>query len=98
MGEPASIQLMMRTPSGKVVPFADWIKTVDMTHMRNDIRKMLIEVHNAVDKLLRSPSPAARTALEQTYFTLMVLLFPIDQPIPVKNEVGSDASEKTGTQ
>ncbi len=88
------IQVVMRTPSGKVVPFAVWVRTLDKDHLRNDIRKMLLEINNAMEKLVRRSDDVARAALEQTYYMLLVLVADTTKPIPVKNEVDGNAEKK----
>ena len=81
------IQVRMKTPSGKIVPFADWVKTLDAPGMQRDIKKMLILINKASMVQARANTPENRAALEQVYYTLMVLLYDVRQPLPVGNEV-----------
>lgn len=82
-----SVQVRMKTPTGQIVLFQDWIRTVPTPHLLNDIKKMLVLVHKASAQAGAVNSTETRAALEATYFHLLVLLYPVDQPLPVKNEV-----------
>jgi len=82
-----SVQVRMKTPTGQIVPFQDWIRSVPTPHLLNDIKKMLVLVHKASAQAGTVNSAETRAALEATYFHLLVLLYPVDRPLPVMNEV-----------
>lgn len=87
-------EVRMKTPSGKVVPFEKWVKTMPTQHMMTDIKHMVMTVWKTAQQLGRGNTPEGRAALEQTYYMLLVLLYPVDKPLPVKNEVADDAPKK----
>ena len=107
MGDVETKQVMMRTPSGKLVPFAEWVKGMRAGNLFNDIKKMLILTNKEVARLsaMRARGeggalmlhPEARAALEQTYFVLLVLIADTSQPIPVDNEVEVAEDQGSGT-
>jgi len=96
-------KIMMRTPSGKVIPFEIWIKQHNVTNIVNDIKKMLVLTNKEVARLaalrVRDPAnqlvphPDARLALEYTYFMMLLLVVDTTKPIPVDDEPPAETQQ-----
>jgi len=96
-------KIMMKTPSGKLIPFEVWIKGHNVNSIVNDIKKMLVLTNKEVARLaalrVRDPSnqlvphPDARLALEYTYFMMLLLVVDTTKPIPVDDEPAAETQQ-----